>query len=54
MKEVQVIIQMEHYGAKIKDLHIVFIDLKEAYDKRPIEVLWRTMTKMGIPRNTLI
>ena len=31
---------IERYREKKKDLHIIFIDLKKAYDKIPRNVMW--------------
>ena len=45
---------MEYYRARKRDLHIVFTDLEKTYDKIPIIVLLRAMTKKGISKNTLI
>ena len=39
---------MERYREK-KDLHIVFIDLKKAYDKIPRNVMWEALDKYKVP-----
>ena len=51
MKAIHLMIQMMGYNRARKiDLHIVFIDLKIAYDKISREVLWWIMTKKGISK----
>ena len=41
---------MEYYMARLRDLHMVFIDLKKPYDMVLREVLWWTRTKWGISK----
>ena len=40
---------MERYRKKRKDLHIVFIDLENAYDKIPRNVMWWVLDKHKVP-----
>ncbi|KAF1888663.1 hypothetical protein Lal_00036702 [Lupinus albus] len=39
---------MERCRRKQMDLHMVFIDLEKAYDKVPMEVLWKSVKKKGL------
>ena len=39
---------MERYRDHQKDLHIVFIDLENSYDRISIEVLWKVLEKKGV------
>ena len=40
---------MERYMEKKKDLHMVFIDLENAYDKIPRHVMWWALDKHKVP-----
>ena len=42
---------MEYYRARKRDLHMVFINLKKAYDRIPREVFRWALTKKSIPKN---
>ena len=39
---------MEKYREDQKELHCVFVDLDNAYDKIPIEGVWYCMRKSGL------
>ncbi|KAI0496953.1 hypothetical protein KFK09_023279 [Dendrobium nobile] len=39
---------MEKYRENEENLHLIFIDLKKAYDKVPREVLWRVLEKKRV------
>jgi len=36
-----------------KDVHLLFVDIKAAYDSVNIERLWKTMDQLGIPRKII-
>uniref|UniRef100_R7W3H1 Callose synthase 9 n=1 Tax=Aegilops tauschii TaxID=37682 RepID=R7W3H1_AEGTA len=42
---------MEIYREQKKEMHMVFIDLKKAYDKIPWNVLWWALEKHKVPTN---
>ena len=42
-------ILVEHFLERRKDLHMVFIDLKKAYDGVPRKILWRCLEAKGVP-----
>jgi len=48
---VKQIIQKNHEFNK--DIHLLFVDFKAAYDSVNKERLWKVMNQMGIPRKSL-
>lgn len=40
----------EKYYEYNKDLHLVFVDFKQAYNSISRKELWKTMEKFGIPQ----
>ena len=40
---------MKRYREKKKNIHMVFIDLKKAYDKIPRNVMWWALDKHKVP-----
>ncbi|GJT08203.1 retrovirus-related pol polyprotein LINE-1 [Tanacetum coccineum] len=41
---------MEKYRVRQRDLHMAFLDLENAYDNVPRELIWRTLVDKGTPR----
>ena len=39
----------ENYREKGQDLHLVFVDLKKAYDTVPRELIWWSLRKKNVP-----
>lgn len=39
---------IEKFREKNKDLHIVFLDLEEAYDSAPRWIIWWVLEKKGV------
>ena len=42
---------MKYYRVRKRDLHVIFMNLKNTQDKVPTKVLRWVMTKKGIPKN---
>ena len=38
---------LEKYGEKQRELHLIFIDLKKAYDRLPRQEVWASMRRKG-------
>ena len=45
---------MERFREQKKDLHLVFIDLKKAYDKIPRNIMWWASDKHKVPSKYVI
>ena len=45
---------IEKYLAKMKNLHMVFIDLKTAYDRVTTDLIWWFLNKMNILRGYIV